>query len=395
MPPVGNISAQQALAALDASNALVGRNQGPELLASSSVDLTNGQTVTPNFLPIRRPIAELILQLKFRVAVATANYVAVGAEAPANILQRIMLSGSHAQFGSQTLWNTTGATALVYPSLFSQRGGGMLLINDVLASRPGQPVSSSFLGTTAGSPYDVELSWRLPMAPFTGIGQQSKKQMAPFWLQAADWGDSLQLSMNFADKTALGNSTGAAVTFSGYGGSGNPTANVYAVYGLLGGLRDAFNGRGGVCIRNETILNSFTALATATKLQTLQKRVTTNILVKSGILETTLQSAGVTTFASLSDRQLEAIQVIQDSKAIRPNVNNLIAKGWMANQFGVEQPGGYFLTSFVDTGNPMTALRGDQLDPGTQLDLYANVISASANNRQAVLTETVIGGPYL
>jgi hypothetical protein len=382
------------LQALDASNSLVGRNQGPELLNSSTVDLTNGATVTPNFLAIRRPIAELLIRLRFRVAVTVANYVAVGCEAPQNILQRIILTGSHAQYGSQTLFNMTGATAFLYPSLFSARGGGSLLINDVLASRPGQPITSSFLGTTAGSPYDVDMTFRLPMAPFVGIGSQSKKQAAAFWLQAADWGDSLQLSMLFGDKSSLGNSTGSTVTFSGYGGTGNPTVDVFAVYGLLGGLRDAFNGRGGVCIRNETIMNAFTALATGTKLQSLQKRVTLNLLVKSGLLETTLQSAGITTFASLSDRQLDATQVIQDSKAIRPNVANIVAKDWMANQFGVDGPAGYFLTSFVDSGNPMTALRGDQLDPGTQLDLVSNVLTASANNRQTIVAETVIGGLY-
>lgn len=393
MPPTGTINAQQALQALDASNALVGRNQGPELLFSGAVDLTNGQTITPNYLPIRRSISDLLIRARFRVTVAAANYVAVGAEAPQNILQRIQLSGSHRQFGSQTLWNTTGATAFLWPRLFN-RSGGVLLINDVKASNPGQPITSSFLGTTAGSPYDVEMIWRLPMTPYVGRGQQAKKQAAAFMLQAADWGDSLQLSLNFGDKTAFGNSTGATVTFAGYGGSGNPTVEVHAVYGLLGALRDAFAGRGGVVIRNETLLNSFTALATATKLLSLQKRVTTNILVKSGLIETTLQSAGITTFASLSDRQLDAVQVIQDSKAIRPNTANLVSKAWMESQFGVDTPAGYFLTSFVDTENPMTALRGDQLDPGTQLDLNANVLTASANNRQAVLVETIIGGLY-
>jgi hypothetical protein len=390
----GPINAQQALEALDASNALIGRNQGPELLSSNTVDLTNGGTVTPNPLNIRRPISDLLIRLRYRVAVAAANYVAVGAEAPANILQRIQLSGSHKQFGAQTLWNSRGDTAFVYPRMFNMTGG-VLLINDVLASNPGQPVTSPFLGTTAGSPYDVEQIWHLPLTPFLGIGTQIKRQLAAFMLQAADWGDSLQLSLSFGDKSAFGNSTGATVTFSGYGGSGNPTVEVHAVYGILGALRDAFNGRGGVCIRNETTLNTFTALATNTRLQQLQKRVTTNLLVKSGIIETTLQSAGVMTFASLSDRQLDATQVVQDSKPIRNNSANLVSKSWLARQFGVNQPAGYFLISFVDTGNVLTALRGDQLDSGTQLDLTSNVLTASANNRQTVLAETVIGGPYV
>jgi hypothetical protein len=391
--PATQVSAQQALQALDQSNMLLGRNQGPELLSTNSVDLTNGQTITPNPLNIRRSLSDLLIRVRFRVAVAAANYVAVGAEAPQNILQRIQLIGSAPAWGAQTLWNTTGATAFVYPRLFNMTGG-ILLINDVLASNPGQPVTGAFLGTTAGSPYDVELVYHLPLVPFFGIGQQIKKQQAAFALQAADWGDSLQLSMTFGDKSALGNSTGATVTFSGYGGTGNPTVEVHGVYTVLGALRDAFAGRGGVCIRNETVLNAFTALATNTRLQQLQKRVTTNVLVKAGLLETTLQSAGITTFASLSDRQLDATQVILDSKPIRNNSSNIVAKSWMARQFGVNEPAGYFLTSFVDSGNPMTAFRGDQVSPGTNFDLNTNVLTSSANNRQTVLQETVLGGPF-
>ena len=391
--PAGTITAEQAIQALDASNSLLGRNQGPELLSTSAVDLTNGSTVTPNSLNLRRPMTDLLIRLRFRVAVTVANYTAVGAEAPQNILQRILLIGTHPAYGAQTLWNTTGATAFVYPRLFNQTGG-VLLINDVLASNPGQPISGAFLGTTAASPYDIELVYHLPMTPFMGIGQQLKKQASAFMLQPADWGDSLQLSLSFGDKSALGNVTGATATFSGYGGAGNPSVEVHAVYGILGDMRDTFVNRSGIALRNESLLTNFTALATNTRLQQLQKRVTSNILVKSGLLETTLQSAGVTTFASLSDRQLDATQVVLDNKAIRQNSANIVSKSWIARQFGVNAPAGYYLISFVDSSNPLTAFRGDKVAPSTQFDLNTNVLTASANNRQTVLQETIIGGPF-
>jgi hypothetical protein len=392
VPPVATITPDQALAALDASNSLLGRNQGPELLSTNSIDLTNGQTITPNPLNVRRPLSDLLIRVRFRVAVAAANYTDVGAESPQNILQRIILTGTHPGYGAQTLINMTGATAFVYPRLFNQTGG-TLLINDVLASNPSQPVTGAFLGSTAGSPYDIELTYHVPLVPFMGIGQNLKRQAAAFML-GPEWGDSLQLSLQFGDKSALGDPTGATVTMSGYGGTGNPSVEVHGVYGLLGDLKDTFQNRSGICMRNESILTSFTALATQTRLQQLQKRPTSNILVKTGLVETGGQSAGVFTFDSLSDRMLDATQVIFDTKAIRPQTANLVAKSWLARQFGNNAPAGYYLISFVDSSNPMTTLRADKFGAGVQFDLQTNVISASADNRIAVCQETIIGGPF-
>jgi hypothetical protein len=387
------ISQSSALQALDASNTLLARNQGPELFASGSIDLVNGQTITPNPLNVRRPISDLLIRVRFRAAVTVANLAQVGCEAPQNILQKILLQGTHTAYGSQTLYNMSGATAFVYPRLFNLTGG-TLLINDTLANSPGQPVTSPFLGTTAGSPFDVELTYHLPMYPFLGIGQQVKKQQSAFLLMGGDWGDTLQLQLQFGDKTALGDTTGSTVVFSGYGGGGSPTYEVHICYSILGDLRSAFAARAGITLRNESMLNQFTALATNMRLQQLQKKITTNVVIKSGIVETTLQSPGIQTFETLSDRILDATQIVVDNKPIRNNMSNPVSKSWMARQFGVNAPAGYFLHSFVDSNNPMTAYRGDRLDASTQFDLITNIVTANAASRQTVIQETIIGGPF-
>jgi hypothetical protein len=233
------------------------------------------------------------------------------------------------------------------------------------------------------------------MHPFAGIGQQLKKQQSAFLLMEQDWGDTLQIQLQFGDKSALGDTTGSTVTISGYGGTGSPTYEVHTCFSILGDLRSTFANRTGVTLRNETFMTQFTALATNMRLQQMQKKVTTNVLVKSGVIETTLQSPGIVGFETLSDRQLDATQIVVDNKPIRNNSSNVISKSWLARQFGVNAPQGYFLLSFVDSNNMMTAYRGDKLDAGVQYDLNSNVIQANAANRQTVTQETIIGGPFV
>jgi hypothetical protein len=91
---------------------------------------------------------------------------------------------------------------------------------------------------------------------------------------------------------------------------------------------------------------------------------------------------------------LDATQIVVDNKPIRNNTSNIVSKSWLARRFAVNQPAGYFMLSFVDSNNVMTAYRGDKLDSGVQYDLNTNVLTASANNRQTVTQETILGGPF-
>src|SRR4029077_964407 len=94
--------------------------------------------------------------------------------------------------------------------------------------------SSSFLGTTAGSPYDFIVIWRIPVGPIMGLGQALKRQATNFaWMQQ-DWGDTLQMQLNFGDASSLGDPTGATNAFTAFGsGSGSPQLSIHLGYTLL------------------------------------------------------------------------------------------------------------------------------------------------------------------
>lgn len=389
----GNGMAQQARATL-AANSVIGRFQGPELFHSQNVDLSAPISVQiPRVLNLTRPLAEIVIDLRFRVAVTVANYTDIGTEAPQNILQRIRLQGIHRKFGAVTPIDISGATAWVWPRLF-QEEPGYLQINGTRPAVPTIPFAETFLGTTAGSPYDVILIYRIPLYPMMGPGTNVKRQASAFFYMPQDWADSLQLRLDFGDKSALGDPTGATVAFTAFGsGAGLPTFSVHLNYAILGQIANGMNNNG-VTIRNEQLFSTFTAIANKQRVSVLQKQITTGLVVKTGITETGGQSAGVQTFESLSDVMLENTQITVDNKPIRNNNDNLVQKLYYSNQFDTVHPQGYLNLSFVEAQNALLAYRGDGLPAGSQFELLTDVLTASANNRIAMIQEMVYGGPF-
>lgn len=396
---MANISDDTARALFAASNSLLGRSTGPELFQSGNFDPTTPGVINiGRVLNLNRPLEAILIRLRGRIAVTVANYTAVAPEAPMNLLQKIILQGIHKDIGSTTPINISGATAFFWSWMFEEQGSRCLINNvnfpDASVARGGfQPLTSPFLGTTAGSPYDVELIYVIPMGPWMGISQSLKKQMTNFAYMPLDWADTLNLQLQFGDKSALGDPTGATVAFTAFGsGAGNWTWEVHNVYTLLGQFANQI--RGGVTYRNEVPLSNQTALASAVMLSTLQKQITTNLLLKSGLIQTAGLTAGVDTLASVSDTILDKTQIIVDNKAVRNNQANPVAKAWKQRQFGTSIPQGYYLESFVDGQNPLLAFRGDGLNAGSQFQVNSDIVSASANNRIRMIQEYIVGGPF-
>jgi hypothetical protein len=389
-----NFTAAQSARLMAASNSILGRYQGPELFHSQAVDLSAPSTVIPTrALNLNRPLESLTILLRFRVAVTVANYAAVAPEAPQNILQEIQLSGTHRAFGNMVPIRMSGATAFIWPRLFQSQGND-LIINGSRMSDAGRPFTSPFLGTTAGSPYDVAIFYHLPLGPMMGIGQLEKLNLINFLYLPADWGDSLQLTLRFGDKSAFGDPTGATVALTGFGsGTGLPEVQIHANYSLLGQFAQIID-RNGVVIRSENTVNTLTSLLTNTMLQSLQKQVTTNVVIKSGVLETTGQTAGVSTLESVSDLILDRTQIVADNKPVRNVHYNLVQKDYMGRMFNTVIPQGYLVQSFVEGQNPLLAYRGDGLQGGSQFEMRTDVIAANANTRVLVTQETVSGGPF-
>lgn len=387
----GQVSPAEFRRLLAASQSLLGRFTEPELFHSQTVDLATAPTVNvPQPLNIDRPLESIDISLRFRVGVTVAPYTAVSPEAPQNILQRITLTGIHRAYGNIVPWSMSGATWYALSHIF-QGEPSWILINGALAAGPGIPFNSPFAGAVGN--YDIQLYWHFPVGPAMGIDQNLKRQITSFLYMPADWSDSLRLQLTFGDRSALGDPTGATVAFTAFeSGAGLPGLEVHLNYALLGPFANRMPS--GITMRQEQTLTTFTALATRSRLTTLQKQITTNLFVKSGVTETTGQTAGVTTFESLSDTQLNRTQIVVDNKPVRNNSNNRMAKSYIARMFGRIVPQGYFPFTFVDGQNALLAYRGDGISGGSTFEVITDVDTASADNRQTVTQEMVIGGPF-
>jgi hypothetical protein len=384
-------------AAIAEANTQLGRTQGPEQFDQFQPAgfLDAPMPYTSRQLNLDRPLSDIFIRLRGRLTVTVANYTAVAPESFANLLQSVRLNGQHVRWGSQTLVEMSGSTAFALAHMTQDVPGSEVLTGagGNRAASPGRPYSPVFAGTTAASPYDFDVIWRIPMAPMMGLSPTIKRQESSFWLHEREWQNTLQLRCAFGDATALGDPTGATTAFTAFGSAtGDPLCQIYLAYGIWGSMREKMNT--GFILRSEQTFNQFTTLQTSAILAILQKRITPAILVKSGTAQTVV-SAGVTTFAALSDVQLDRTQIQIDNKPIRRNDANLIEKAYYEGRFGVVHPQGYLYLPFDDSQNIETSFRSDALSGGPEFRLVTDVISASAANRQSIVQEQIIGGPFV
>lgn len=396
MPNGGQTSSAEFRRLLLASASTLGRYQGPELFQSFTVDLNNPQTVVlPRQLNINRPLHSILIALSFRATVTVGAYADVSVEAPQSILQNVQLRGIHRSYGSLIPVDVTGSTLFSYPRLFGLNAsqafisvGGAAL---TLAPRATVPFTSSFLGTVAT--HDVVLLYYVPLVPLMGFGQSVKRQQTNYLLMPDDWTDTLQLELRFGDESGLGDPTGATVAFTAFGSAtGTPVCEVHLNHGILGPFAKGM--RSGIVIRNERQLPDVTALATQQRLTALQKRITNSVMIKSGIIETTGMTSGVSVFSDLSDAILNRTQIEVDNKPLRQNDNNRLARAYNSWMFQTDPMEGYLSLPFVEGQNPLLAYRGDGLSGGSTFELLSDVVSANAANRVNYLQEQVIGGAY-
>lgn len=368
---------------------ILGRNQGPELFFQQTFN-TLQSPIIPKALNVNRPWQTLHIVWRGRVAIAVADYTAVAAEAPATIIQRIRLTGTHSRFGSLTPLDISGATAFAWARLFRWRGSSDY-INGV--RQPDPDVPYGMVGATFGNigTYDLEIHYDIPLVPVLGIG--SKVSTTPFMFMDKDWGDTLQLQLFFGDQTSFGTPAGGTTTtFTAFGsGAGSPLVSIFQNFELLGPLANSVSP--GVVIRSEqTITAPLAAVANNVRLILLQKQKTTNIVVKTGTLLTG-SSGGVSVFGALLDTTLDLTQPVVDNKPIRNNFNNFAAKEYAGFAFNTILPGGYLNFTFVDSQNPLTYYRGDLLAGASTFELDTNVILAPANSAASIVQEQVIGEP--
>jgi len=392
-----DVTPAQFRAALEASASVLGRYTGPELFFQQNVALTaagGAQTVNlPRTLNLNRPVSDIFISLRGRITVTVGPYTAVAPEALQNLVQNIQIQGIHKDFGNLTPINLSGATAFIWPALTQARGIGTSIINGVYQAFPAaRPMASNFTG--AVGTHDFVLIIRIPVGPLLGMGQAVKRQYTNFLWMAEDWNDSLQTQIRFGDATALGDTTGATVAFTAFqSATGNPVMSIHLGYSLL--TQFARLVRSGVVIRTEQpTAQQQTALVNQAVLQTLQKQITANLMVKTGTIQTAGLTAGIDTLATLTDFQLDRTQITVDNKPVRNNQDNIVFKASEEALNNTLVPEGYFLMSFVEGQNALLSYRGDGLAGGSQFQLQSDVIAASANNRQRFVQEMIYGGPF-
>lgn len=383
----GNLTVRQVAS-------LLGRNQGPEFFFQQPWTALNN-VVIPKAINLNRPLERVHMVWQGRIAITVANMAPIFAESVQNLIQTFKLTGTHAAFKAITPINLTGADAFAWPKLFKTRGGS-IYVNGALADNlgipAGFPAGTGFLGTTAGSPYDVEIHYNIPLTPVLPVA--AKVALVPFLYQQKDWGDTLQVFLTFADSTALGTAAGSTTAFTGFAsGAGTPQLFLFTNYEILGALAESISSA--VVIRNTQNVPQAQitgAASTLQRLQLLQKQKTTNVLLKSGALAAGT-SAGVSVYSTLSDLIFQQTQLIVDNKPVRNNFLNAAYKEYQAYSFDARWPQGYLDFSFLDSMNPLTAYPADQLAGGSVFELDSQILTGGATNFAEVIQEQYLGVP--
>jgi hypothetical protein len=386
-----------------AAQTQLGRFSEPEQWFVASVPITAAggltQVPVPGPIPLVRSIEAMIIEVRFRLTVTVGAFTSVAPEAPQNFVQLIQLQGNHKDFGGLTLLRMSGASAYAWGRMFQvESGGGEYLISKgggalTRAAQPGRPFTSAFDGTVAT--HDIVLHLEIPFGPSLRPEATAILQDTNFLLQPLDWGNTLQLLLQLGDSSSFGDPTGATTAYTAFGSaSGNPQVWVGFNYALLGDFQDKMQ-KSGVVVRNEQSLQSQGALGTQVLLAQLAHQITPTIMMKTGRFQTgAAPTGGIDTLSALTDLQMEQTQLVIDNKPMRNNMNNLVYKGYHERMFNTVVPEGYFPITFVEGGSSLTAYRGDRLPGGSQWNLQSNVILAQSNQRQRMIQEYILGGPF-
>jgi len=368
---------------------LLGRNQGPEFFVNFPFVALSSPFANKN-INLNRPLERLHFIFRGRVKISGANYDVVASEAPQTILQRVRLEGDSTVNSSQVLIDMGGATMFALSRLFNQRGCSVY-INGVRQPEPTVPFQQ--VGATFGNigTYDLEIHYDYLFTPILPPGLAAV--LTPFLLQKSEWQDSLQLQVFFGDETSFGTpNASTVVAFSAFeSDSGSPTLTVETNYEINGPAANSFPT--GVVLRTEkTATGDVTTIATNIALLTLQKRKTSNVIIKSGSILAG-SSSGVQVFSDLSDEILDFTQIRVDNKPLRNIQQNFAAKEYYGYAFNTVLPEGYLNYSFIDSQNPLTFYRGDLLDKGVEFEVDTNVITDGDNQIATVIQEQILGNP--
>lgn len=374
--------------------AALGRTSSFEDWFSTTVALTSAggplTLIVPRQMNLQRPLESIEVRLSFRHVIGTANKTNPLAASPFTWLDRMRISGIHRVFGAQTPCDLKGETVFVWPRLFGIKGNDALLSTTRQAD-PGQPFAQTLANYGNTATYDWDLSYIYPVGLSLAKAARVRQTLPYLWKQQ-DWGDSLQMRLDFGDATAVGTANGSTDTLTAFGSaSGLPTVLIKFNYSQMGALDNPRRAsESNLILRTEQNFTQFQTIQSSPQLiSNLQKRKLANLVFKAGLSATQTGGLGPN-FLSFSDTLLQTSQIMVDTKLIRNNTNNPSAKSHVQRMFETIIPQGYNLFSFVDSMHPLSAFPGDTVGAGAQFGLFSGVTSASASNLVTMIQENVL-----
>jgi hypothetical protein len=379
---------------------LLGRYQGPTFIAHVPwTGAAGGQQVRvqPN-IGLDKPCVGVHLILTGRITITVGAYVTVGVEALQNLLQEVLIEGTHRgpNIGRQTLQQLPGAWVFAWGRLFGTRGDSQYLaIGAGALTRAAElnvPIATPFTG--AVNTFDFELHYDIPFAPRFPADMGSRDAQLQFALRPERWNDdSITLTLRFGDATSLGDPTGATVAFAGFGGGGTPDCEVQANYTIFGAADKDIPERVLVRVAREVPAGIIAAAAPRVELANLDKERTTNIVWKVGQSPAVASNPGIDTFSTLVDTLFENTQLYVGSTQYRKTTStrNRAMKEYFGERFGTVLPQGYNGMTFVDQLRPQPYLRADDFQSG-RFALVTDVLAALARAKAQVVQERVLIG---
>jgi len=379
------------------------RPQGPKAISLANAWSSGGKVIIPGAqVDLSVPLEGFRLVFKMRDVISVAGMTTPNPLGYLNMIQRAYIYGKNSRLGGNaTLWDLDLPSAVLIQSSILRKpfqyngvvpalpgvagGGGPSAGAEAIDTMVGSPMGT-FLSGVAGT-YDVRIVVDLPAYPF----DVSPYSRAGYFIRSQEWADSVQMRFEFPTITngathALGvDAAGTIHTFSGFGGGGSPTLDIYGLPAIMGPDLDAVHTPGflsRIAIPVTTQLQSAGSLNT--RLLTLEKQNTKRIWAIIGT------STVNPFFATFSDTNLSTLGMsIGSNKVVRENDDVFSHKQDYVRRLALYPIQGLQMFDFINAsgGNADAHYDAGQAGEGSTLELrgtVAGVASALGNFVQEI-----------
>jgi hypothetical protein len=369
------------------------RPQGPKAISLGNAWTSGGKVIIPGAqVDLSVPLEGFRLVFKMRDVIGTAAMTTANALGYLNMIQRIFIYGKNSRVsGNATLWDIDLPSAVLIQATIQRKPmqynginpatGGAALGSEFPDTGFSSPLGTSgtqgiFLSGATGT-YDIRIVVDLPAYPF----DVSPFMRGGYFLRSQEWADSIQMRIEFPTITngathALGTDAGTTThTFSGFGGGGSPTLDVYGLPAIMGPDLDAVHVPGflsRITIPVTTQLQSAGSLNT--RLLTLEKQNSKRIWAIVGV------STVNPFFSTFSDTNLTTLAMnIGSNKVIRENDDVFSHKQDQVRRYGTYPIQGVTLLDFINAslGNSDAHYDAGQAGEGSTLELRGTVVGVA------------------